>query len=75
MLELELAELDPYIYAETIRETLDIVEYTEIDYEGVANHPPRLSGVKYFIPDVYAPGRYNWRADLIERYTYYLRKF
>jgi len=72
--DLQLEELRTY--SQKIRETFGIEEFGEIDYEALEAIPSEIERcralLKYFIPDIFAPGKYDRRADIIDGCIYYL---
>lgn len=63
-------------YAQTIRTALGIDELEPIDFAQcerlIDDIERRRALFRYFIPDVFTPGKYDRRADLIDACIYYL---
>jgi len=71
-----LTPVDLQLYAQTIREKLAIDELEPIDFGQVESHTTEIERrralLRYFVPDVFVPGHYNRREDLIDACIYYL---
>ena len=72
----DLPSVDLHAYVEKIREMFEIEEGEQIDYETIKAIPNEIDRrrtlVKYFIPNIFAPGKYDRQADLIDGCIYYL---
>ncbi|MHA1267289.1 MAG: hypothetical protein ACTSRS_18775 [Candidatus Helarchaeota archaeon] len=72
----ELPRIELKKYAETIRKVFDIEEEEEIDYSRIETLSSEIDRrrelFKYFIPNVFVPGKYDRRADIIDGCIYYL---
>ena len=72
----ELPRVDLRAYADQIRDAFEIEADEEIDFATIEEVTPEIDRrrilLKYFIPDVYEPGRYDRRMDLIDGCIYYL---
>jgi hypothetical protein len=73
-LDLELQPLDQY--AQQVRDTFHVEELEEIAFHDIERLPTEIERrralLRYFIPDIFQPGRYDRRADLIDACIYYL---
>ena len=74
----ELSSTDLHEYSSKIRKLFHIEEREAIDYEGITKLPDEIDRrraiFKYFIPDVFSPGKYDRRMDLIDSCIYYIEK-
>lgn len=63
-------------YAQLVREKFAIEELEEIAFAAITALPTEIERrralLRYFIPDIFQPGRYDRRADLIDACIYYL---
>jgi len=71
-----LAAVDLSTYAERIRSEFHIEEIEPIDFEKLETITPEIERrralLRYFIPDIFMPGKYNRREDIIDGCIYYL---
>jgi hypothetical protein len=69
-------QTDLTAYAQTIRSVLGVDELEPIDFAQCEHQTDdierRRALFRYFIPDVFTPGKYDRRADLIDACIYYL---
>jgi len=76
MAKWELSQENLQDYATKIRENFNIEEDKEIDYDVIGLIPNEIDRrralFQYFIPDIFAPGKYDRRADVIDGCIYYL---
>ncbi len=76
--ELDLPIVDLREYAQKIRNYFNITDVPdeEIDYDSMEHIPKEIDRrrrlFQYFIPDVFEPGQYDRRADLIDGCIYFL---
>jgi len=74
----ELPPVNLREYAQKIRNTFNIVDVPDdtIDYKTIQALPTEIERrrklLEYFIPDIFAPGKYDRRADVIDGCIYYL---
>jgi len=63
-------------YAQQVRDTFQVEELEEIAFRDLERLPTEIERrralLRCFIPDIFQPGRYDRRADLIDACIYYL---
>ncbi len=72
----QLPEVDLHEYVEKVKKVFGIEAEGKIEYSEIFSIPKEIDRrrtlLKYFIPDIFVPGKYNRRADLIDGCIYYL---
>jgi hypothetical protein len=71
-----LAPVDLTAYAQQIRKVFQIEALTPIEFEAIEPLTPEIERrrtlLRHFIPDIFTPGKYDRRADIIDGCIYYL---
>lgn len=73
---LELSITDPEQFTAEVHAILHVEELADIDFESIQQIPLEINRrraiLSFFIPNVFTPGKYDRRADLIDGSLYYL---